>query len=71
VYAGWLPEEAAWRGVDWLDDARPSATPAQPAQKIAVGENVPSPYRAVVSRVGTRGARGRINTGFGQIRGDD
>jgi integrase len=32
VYAHWLPESSGWKGVDWLDDARPSATPAQPAR---------------------------------------
>jgi Phage integrase family len=42
VYAHRLPESTAWKGVDCLDDARPSATPAQPAQKIAVGENAKS-----------------------------
>jgi integrase len=52
VYAHWLPDATAWRGVDWLDDARPSATPAQPARKVAVGENALSRYGSVVSRVG-------------------
>jgi hypothetical protein len=52
VYAHWLPESSAWKGVDWLDDARPSATPAQPARKIAVGETALSPYGAMVSRGG-------------------
>jgi integrase len=31
VYAHWLPESTAWKGVDCLDDTRPSATPPQPA----------------------------------------
>jgi Phage integrase family len=52
VYAHWLPESTAWKGVDCLDDTRPSATPAQPARKIAIGENALSPYGAMVSRVG-------------------
>jgi integrase len=52
VYAHWLPESTAWKGVDYLDDARPSATPAQPARTIAVGENARSPFGAMVSRVG-------------------
>jgi integrase len=30
VYAHWLPESTASKIVDWLDDARPAATPAQP-----------------------------------------
>src|SRR5262245_66546810 len=52
VYAHWLPESTAWKGVDCLDDTQPSATPAQPQQKIAVGENALSRYGAMVSRVG-------------------
>jgi Phage integrase family len=52
VYAYWLPESTTWKGVDCLDDARPSATPAQPARKIAVGENPLRRYGAMVSRVG-------------------
>ena len=39
VYARWLPDETRRRGVDRLDETQPSATPAQPDQKIAVGEN--------------------------------
>jgi integrase len=52
VYAHWLPESTAWKGVDWLDDTQASATPAQPDRKIAVGEHALSPYGAMVSRVG-------------------
>jgi integrase len=52
VYAHWLPESTAWKGVDCLDDTRPSATPAQPARTIAVGETALSAYGAMVSRVG-------------------
>jgi integrase len=38
--------------VDRLDDAQPNATPAQPAQEIAVGENAVSALQRVVSRLG-------------------
>jgi hypothetical protein len=47
------PEFTAWKGVDWLDDARPSATPAQPERKIAVGEHALSPYGAMVTQIST------------------
>jgi Phage integrase family len=53
VDAHWLPEFTAWKGVDWLDDARPSATPAQPERKIAVGEHALSPYGAMVTQIST------------------
>ena len=52
VYARWLPDETRRRGVDRLDETQPSATPAQPARKIAVGENAVSLGRKVVSRLG-------------------
>ena len=38
--------------VDRLDDAQPSATPAQPGEKIAVGEKTVSALQRVVSRLG-------------------
>jgi hypothetical protein len=39
VYPRWLPDETRRRGVDRLDETQPSATPAQPAQQFAVGQN--------------------------------
>jgi hypothetical protein len=39
VYPRWLPDETRRRGVDRLDQTQPSATPAQPAQQFAVGQN--------------------------------
>jgi len=38
VYARWLPDETRRRGVDRLDETHPSASPAQPAREIGVGE---------------------------------
>jgi Phage integrase family len=61
--AHWLPESTASKIVDWLDDARPSATPAQPARKIAVGENPLSHYGAMVSRVGIEPTTRRLRVG--------
>jgi hypothetical protein len=37
-YARWLQDDSRRRGVDRLDETQPSATPAQPARRIAVGE---------------------------------
>ena len=39
VYPRWLPDETRRRGVDRLDQTQPSATPAQPAQQFATGQN--------------------------------
>ena len=52
VYARWLPDETWRRGVDRLDETQPSATPAQPAQQFAVGQNPVSRWQEVVSREG-------------------
>jgi hypothetical protein len=52
VYARWLPDDRRRRGVDLLDEAQPDATPAQPKQRMAVGENAVSPLGRVVSRLG-------------------
>jgi integrase len=52
VYARWMPDDIRRKGVDRLDEAQPAATPAQPARKIAVGENAVSALQRVVSRLG-------------------
>ena len=45
VYARWLPDDSRRKGVDLLDDAQPSATPAQPARDKAVGEMAVSAWK--------------------------
>jgi len=50
VYAHWLPDTTRRRGVDQLDDARPSATPAQPEALTVNERNQLSRYERVVSR---------------------
>ena len=45
VYARWLLDDTRRRGVDRLDETQPSAAPAQPARKIAVGEMAVSDWQ--------------------------
>jgi len=52
VYARWLPDVSGRKGVDRLDDVQLLATPAQPDEQIAVGQNAVSPLDVVVSRLG-------------------
>jgi len=63
VYVRWMRDDTWRKGVDQLDEAQPRATPAQPARKIAVGENAASPFDRVVSRVGTTPNEMRCGTG--------
>ena len=45
VYARWLQDDSRRRGVDRLDETQPSATPAQPAREMAVGEMAVSRWK--------------------------
>ena len=49
VYAHWLPDTSARKGVDRLDDAQPSATPAQPEALTVNEKNQLSRLAGVVS----------------------
>jgi len=52
VYAHWLPDTSARKGVDRLDDTQASATPAQPEALTVNERNQLSALSTVVSRVG-------------------
>jgi integrase len=52
VYAHWLPDPMSAKLVDALDDARPSATPAQPNAAVVGDRATLSLLESVVSRVG-------------------
>ena len=52
VYAHWLPDTSARKGVDRLDDTQASATPAQPEALTVNEKNQLSALSTVVSRVG-------------------
>ena len=52
VYAHWLPDTSARKGVDRLDDTQRSATPAQPEALTVNERNQLSALSTVVSRVG-------------------
>ena len=63
VYARWMPDDSRRKGVDRLDETQPDATPAQPARKIAVGENAVSLLNGVVSRLGIEPRTRRLRDG--------
>ena len=52
VYAHWLPDTTARKGVDRLDESRTPATPAQPKALTEREKIQLSRVNAVVSRVG-------------------
>jgi len=62
VYAHWLPDTSARKGVDRLDDTQPSATPAEPEALTVNERNQLSRLSTVVSRTGIEPARRRAST---------
>ena len=60
VYAHWLPDTSARKGVDRLDDAQPSATPAQPEALTVNEKNQLSRLAGVVSREGIEPSTRRL-----------
>src|SRR5260370_32809562 len=52
VYAHWLPDTTARKGIDRLDDAHLSASQAHPAEHIALGGDTVSALDVIVRRDG-------------------
>jgi integrase len=60
VYAHWTPDGSAARAVDWLDDAQPSATQAQPDVRDRQALRVLTALHGVKSRDGIEPSTRRL-----------